>query len=171
VVHRNLGDMKLVLNQLVYEKGGWILHMLRDTVGQDAFWNGMREYYRRFRDRNASTDDLRQVFEQVSGKSLKPFFTQWLTRPGTPRLEGTWRYDPERKAVEVTVLQTQGGEPFTFPLDVAVMGAMRETPVTVRLTVDQGRVTGTIPVPFVPASVTLDPATTLLAEVVSFGQR
>ncbi len=44
VVHRNLSDMKLVLNQLVYQKGGWILHMLRDVVGQDAFWKGMREY-------------------------------------------------------------------------------------------------------------------------------
>jgi aminopeptidase N len=171
VVHRNLSDMKLVLNELVYQKGGWILHMLRDAVGQDAFWKGMREYYQRYRDRNASTDDLRQVFEQVSGKSLRPFFTQWLTRSGSPRLEGTWRYDAARKVVEVTVTQTQAGEPFTFPLEIAVKGATAETAATTRLSVDQAGVTGTIPVTFVPASVTFDPATTLLAEVVSIRQR
>ena len=171
VVHRNLSDMKLLLNQLVYQKGGWILHMLRDAVGQDAFWAGIREYYRRYRDRNASTDDLRQVFEQVSGKPLQAFFTQWLSRPGTPRLEGNWRYDAARKAVEITVTQTQSGEPFTFPLDVAVRGEATDTPVTTRLTVDRASVTGTVPVPFVPTAVTLDPATTLLAELIPIRQR
>ena len=171
IVHRNLSDMTLVINDLVYEKGAWVLHMLRDTLGPEAFFAGIREYYRRYRDGNASTDDLRQVFEQVSGTSLQPFFTQWLRRPGSPRLEGSWRYDAARKIVEMTVTQTQAGEPFTFLLEVAVKGPTGESPVTTRLAVDRSSVTGTVPVPFVPASVTFDPATTLLAEVVSIRQR
>ena len=82
-----------MLNNLVYQKGGWVLHMLRHEVGTEHFWTAIREYYRRYRDGNASTADLRAVFEQVSGKPLEWFFTQWLTRPGVPKLEGSWRYD------------------------------------------------------------------------------
>ena len=62
--------------------------MLRAEVGTEPFWQGIREYYRRYRDRNASTADLRAVMEQVSGKPLDWFFAQWLTRPGVPRVEG-----------------------------------------------------------------------------------
>ena len=59
-MHDNLSDMSKVLNQLVYQKGGWVLHMLRGVVGTDTFWAGIREYYRRYRDGNASTADFRE---------------------------------------------------------------------------------------------------------------
>ena len=110
VVHRNLADMTKVLNNLVYQKGGWVLHMLRQEVGNEHFGTAIREYYRRYRDANASTADLRAVFEQVSGKPLDWFFTQWLNRPGAPKLEGSWRYDAARKQVEITLTQSQPGD-------------------------------------------------------------
>ena len=50
--------MQRVLNQLVYQKGGWVLHMLRGTIGTETFWTGIREYYRRYQNQNASTDDF-----------------------------------------------------------------------------------------------------------------
>ena len=46
VIHRNLSDMSRVLNRLVYQKAGWVLHMLRGTIGTEKFWTGIREYYR-----------------------------------------------------------------------------------------------------------------------------
>jgi aminopeptidase N len=46
VIHRNLDDMDKVLNNLVYQKGGWVLHMLRQEVGTEPFWTAIREYYR-----------------------------------------------------------------------------------------------------------------------------
>ena len=95
--------METLLNEFVYQKGGWVLHMLRDTLGPEVFFAGIRDYYRRYRDGNATTDDLRQVFEQLSHKPLQEFFAQWLNRPGVPRIEGTWHFDPTRKVVEVTV--------------------------------------------------------------------
>ena len=90
--------MSKVLNNLVYQKGGWVLHMLRQEVGTEQFWTAIREYYRRYRNGNASTADLRAVFEQVSGKPLDWFFTQWLNRPGVPKIDGSWRYDAAKKA-------------------------------------------------------------------------
>ena len=103
VIHRNLADMQRVLNRLIYQKGGWVLHMLRAEIGTEAFWQGIREYYRRYQDRNASTSDLRAVMEQVSGKPLDWFFDPVAGRGRAfPRVGGTWRYDAARKMVDVT---------------------------------------------------------------------
>ncbi|HEX7283755.1 MAG TPA: M1 family metallopeptidase, partial [Vicinamibacterales bacterium] len=133
VVHRNLADMSKVLNSLVYQKGAWILHMLRREVGTGPFWTAIREYYRRYRDQNASTAELRAIFEQVSGKDLGWFFAQWLNRPGVPKIEGSWRYLPARRAIEVTVSQTQAAEPLRIAVDVGVRKAATERPEVERI--------------------------------------
>ena len=118
VVHADLTDMKQVTSGQTYQKGAWTLHMLRGLVGTDTFWRGIREYYRRYRDGNASTEEFRRVMEEASGRDLGPFFRQWLFRSGWPIVEGAWRYDPSAKRVELELRQTQPGEPFAFPLEV-----------------------------------------------------
>jgi aminopeptidase N len=164
VVHNNLDDMTRVLSGLIYQKGGWVLHMLRAEVGTEHFWTAIREYYRRYRDQNASTADLRAIFEQVSGKDLGWFFAQWLTRPGVPRLEGTWRYDAAKKVVEITVTQTQAGEPYRLAVDVGVISAAGAPARVERADLTGRSVTLTIPANAKPASVTLDPDTWLLMD-------
>ena len=168
VVHRNLGDMKKVLNNLVYQKGGWVLHMLRTEVGTGHFWAAIREYYRRHRDGNASTADLRAVFEQVAGKPLEWFFTQWLDRPGVPKLEGSWRYDPAGKQVAITLAQVQAGEPYRINVDVAIATAAGAVPEIHTVAMTGRGATVTVAVAAEPASVTLDPATSLLFEAGAF---
>ena len=171
VIHRNLDDMSKVLNNLVYQKGGWVLHMLRQEVGTENFWTGIREYYRRYRNANASTADLRAVFEQVSGKPLDWFFTQWLNRPGVPKIDGSWRYDAMRKQLEVTLSQTQAAEPYRVSLDVGIFTRPGELPAvkTVVMAARQG--TFTFPLDAAPASVTLDPNTALLMDAGAFVKR
>ena len=85
VIHDNLADMRQVLNGLVYQKGGWTLHMLRGRLGTEVFWAGIRDYYHRYRDGNVGTDDFRRVMEEKSGQDLGWFFQQWLKRPALPR--------------------------------------------------------------------------------------
>ncbi len=164
VIHRNLADMEKVLNSLVYQKGGWVLHMLRQEVGTEHFWAAIREYYRRYRNGNASTSDLRAVFEQVSGKPLERFFTQWLNRPGVPKIEGSWRYDTAKKVVEVTIAQSQAAEAFHVKLDVGIIAKAGDLPKveTIDMTAKHG--TFTLPLDTMPANVLLDPNTTLLME-------
>ena len=168
VVHHNLDDMTRVLNGLIYQKGGWVLHMLRAEVGTEHFWTAIREYYRRYRDQNASTADLRAIFEQVSGKDLGWFFAQWLTRPGVPKLEGTWRYDAAKKVVEITVKQTQAADPYRLAVDVGVISAAGAPARLERADLTGRSVTITIPANAKPASVTLDPDTWLLMEAGPF---
>ena len=112
--------MSKVTNRLTYQKGGWTLHMLRGIIGTEAFWTGIRDYYRRYRDRNASTADFRQVMEQASGQQLSWFFDQWLNRAGIPIVAGSWRYDAMARQVEIELSQTQTGDAYRLPIEVGI---------------------------------------------------
>jgi aminopeptidase N len=120
VLHDNLSDMRRVLNNLVYQKGGWTLHMLRGIVGTEAFWTAIRNYYQKHRDASATTDDFKREMEDVSNKDLTWFFDQWLKRPGSPQLKGSWRYLADQKQLEVTLSQIQTGDPYRLPLELGI---------------------------------------------------
>lgn len=170
VIHRNISDMSKVLNRLVYQKAGWVLHMLRGTVGTENFWKGIREYYARYRNENASTEDFRRVMEKASGVPLSWFFDQWLTRAGMPVLRGGWRYDPATKQVHVEIAQTQSGGSFRIPLEVAIAGGAGAPRIEkVELTAATGRFA--FPAEAEPTSVTLDPNTWVLMQVEEFVKR
>jgi len=117
IVPESVPDPRRLLSPNVYQKAAWVLHMLRGEVGDGTFWKGMRTYYERFRDRNASTADFAAVMEEVSGRRLAWFFDQWLRRPGVPELEIAWRFDEATSTVELAVAQL-GPTIYRLPLDV-----------------------------------------------------
>ncbi len=164
VVHENLSDMSKVLNQIVYQKGGWTLHMLRGLMGTDKFWTGIRDYYRRYRDSNASTDDLRKVMEEDSGLDLGWFFHQWLNRPGSPVVQGGWRYNAASKRIEIQLLQTQPGDAYRLPLEIGISadGSAQLRIEKVEMTAKQQEFE--IAVDKEPVSVALDPNTWVLMD-------
>ncbi len=167
IIHRNLSDMTQVLNRLVYQKAGWVLHMLRGTIGTETFWTGIRDYYRRYRNQNASTDDFRQVMERAAGTSLSWFFDQWLTRPGMPSLKGGWRYDAVAKQVQIEIAQVQAGPSFRIPIEIAIAGTTGQ-PRIERLELSEGTGRFALAADTEPASVTLDPNSWVLMQVVEF---
>jgi aminopeptidase N len=162
VIHDNLADTRQILNRLVYEKGGWVLHMLRHRLGTETFWAGIREYYRGHRDGDVSTDDFRRAMEEVSGQELAGFFQQWLKRPGSPEVHGTWRYRPDDHKIEVELSQDQSGDPFrlTVEVGIAVEGSEQRRIEKVELTERQQRFD--LEADRAPAAVTLDPNCWLL---------
>jgi aminopeptidase N len=149
---------KGIPNGIVYQKGGWTLHVLRGQVGTEKFWAGIRAYYKRYRDRNASTDDFRKVMEEASGQDLVWFFRQWVFRAGTPVVEGGWNYNAASKKVELELAQTQPGDAYRLPLEVAVGSKIERIEMTGKqqhfeIAAEQA-----------PSSVTLDPNTWILME-------
>jgi aminopeptidase N len=120
-----------LLNPNSYQKGGWVLHLLRQRVGDEAFFDGLRTFYEQFRGGHADTEDFRRVMERASGEDLAPFFAQWTHRGGIPRLAATWQ--PRGNQLELTIRQTQAGEPFDFPLQLGIRTAGGETTETVRI--------------------------------------
>jgi aminopeptidase N len=151
-------------NRLVYEKGSWTLHMLRDLIGTEQFWRGIRLYYQRHMNGLATTTDLRRAMEEVSGTDLGWFFTQWLTRAGVPQVSGTWHYDASTKQIVVTVKQSQTSEPYRFALGIGVSTIGSAIPTVRQVQVTDRESTFTFPAEAEPASVVLDPGVWLLAE-------
>ncbi len=173
VIHNNLADMSKVLNQLVYQKGGWVLHMLRGVIGTETFWSGIREYYREYRDANASTADFRRVMESASGQDLSWFFSEWLTRPTSPSFDGGWRYDAARKQIDVDLTQTQPGDAYRMPFEIGITtgeGTQSATRIE-RLEMTMKRSVFTIAADKAPTSVTFDPNTWLLRDTATFVKR
>ncbi|WP_435357376.1 M1 family aminopeptidase [Emticicia sp. SJ17W-69] len=108
-----------VTSGLTYQKGAWILHMLRNMIGETNFKKGIQSYYALFFNANATTDDFRIAMEKASGKDLKLFFKQWLYQPINPSINGTWDYDVKSKKLTIQLSQTQKGD-YVFNLPVEI---------------------------------------------------
>jgi aminopeptidase N len=113
-----VADLFKLLNAYNYQKGGWVLHMLRGLMGDAAFFAGIRDYYRAYRDRTALTEDFQRVMAFHAGRPLDWFFRQWIYEPGHPVFEAVWDWDAKKKEARVGITQTQPQTAFRTPLDL-----------------------------------------------------
>ena len=125
IVHNNLDPIgrDTVTTGMMYQKGSWFLHMLRGMIGEDRFWSGIREYYRLYYNRNATTDDFREVMENTyePAINLSGFFRQWLNQGGFPNLRGDWDWDPTTNELVITLEQVDDdGYVFEMAIPVAI---------------------------------------------------
>ena len=123
----DISDPWHIFLEIVYEKGAWVLHMLRHVVGDSVFFDILHTYATdpRFMYKNASTEDFQSVCEQVSGMDLSAFFDQWIYDERYPRYEYSWISTQRvngRYQVRVTIKQVQkefGWRPlFEMPVDL-----------------------------------------------------
>jgi len=108
-----------------YQKGGAVLHQLREQVGTEAFWKGINIYLNAHRFANAESTDLRKAMEQASGQDLGWWFDEWVYSGGAPSLNVTQLWHPRTKTLTVTVTQVQKPDAITpaafrLPMDVKV---------------------------------------------------
>ena len=165
IVHDGLEDMSRVTSVATYQKGAWVLHMLRRRVGDEAFQRGIRAYYARHLNGTASTDDLMRAMEEASGDDLRAFFDQWLRHGGNPVFEGSWTYDADAGAVRVDLRQAQETGLFRMPLDIGVYIGRDSLPArVVTVEVDAASHSFVVPVEGEPSDVRLDPDTWALFE-------
>jgi aminopeptidase N len=152
-----------LLNRNSYQKGGWVLHMLRRKLGDSLFWKGIQTYYATYAGKNADTDDLRKIMEAVSGADLKDFFQQWLYTPGHPVLAINWQYDAQKKMLFIQISQQQT-QLFSFPLEFA-FGNSGGIKIDNQTFLIRNKITRLeIPMPGKPMEVIADPQTNLLFE-------
>ena len=109
-----------LLNANSYQKGGFVLHMLRTKIGDAAFFGALKDYQNAYRNGTATTDDLRRALERRSGTSLTSFFAQWLHRPGWADLTVTWTWKEETSQLVMQVAQGTKFPPFAVPLTLEV---------------------------------------------------
>jgi aminopeptidase N len=118
ITYPRIENFKLLLNTNTYQKAGWVLHMLRNELGDKVFFEVIRSYYKTYRDANADTEDFQHIAEKVSGKDLQGFFKQWLYGKGQPVIAGSWTSKGGEISIDINQLQE---EPFVFPLEVGLV--------------------------------------------------
>ena len=151
-----------LLNANSYQKGSWVLHMLRRQLGDSIFHKSIREYYAAYAGKNAETKDLQKIFESVSGKNLEQFFKQWLFTPENPSLNITWQYDAGKKEVHIHLKQLQVNN-FQFPLTIAFI-SQSGAGTNNKIFVDKKESDFSFSFPEKPAHFVTDPFTSLLFE-------
>lgn len=161
VVDKSVTDYMQLLNANSYQKGGWVLHMLRNELGDTDFWKVIRSYYQQYAGRNASTEDLQKVVESVSGKNWSVFFNQWLYRAGQPQLSIIPRYNAGKKSLEITINQEQPAL-FEFPLELSVLA--KGTTISKTVHISNKTTTVSLPMRELPTEIIVDPNTRLLFE-------
>lgn len=104
-VYLKNGDTAFTDTGAIYDKGAWVLHMLRYVVGDDVFFSALRAYRAAHAYGNATTEDLRAALEEAYGESLGWFFEQWVYTPKRPVYRVSWT--ASSGGVFVTVEQRQ----------------------------------------------------------------
>ena len=163
VIDTTITNLMHLLSANSYQKGAWVLHMLRNKIGDKAFKDGLRLYYSTFRDSSALTSDFVNVMEKVSGQNLQPFFHQWLMIPQNPELKVTWNYDRRSRKTVITVAQMQEYV-FNFPLEISLVSGGEITPVVTEISQRETHISVDAPHP--PDQVVTDPNIKLLFQQV-----
>ncbi|HEY4612629.1 MAG TPA: M1 family aminopeptidase, partial [Bacteroidota bacterium] len=145
------------------QKGALVLHMLRNEMGDEKFFAGIREYYRTYRNGTALTHDLQRIMEQHAGRPLGWFFQQWIFRSGHPIIEATWKWNPGAKTVTLRLNQTHAGDVFQVPLEVTLTVSSSVKQEIVRMTQKQQSFTFSLNAK--PSLVSIDPDEWMLKEL------
>ena len=114
-------DREDMFDAVSYSKGGRILHMLRNYLGDSAFYKGLNLYLTTNKFKSAEAHHLRLALEEVSGKDLTWYFNQWYFGSGHPKLDINYSYQADKKQAMVVVKQTQNtGKIFRIPTYIDV---------------------------------------------------
>lgn len=162
VVDSTEADLMNLLNDNSYQKGGWVLYMLHQEVGEQAFWKGLRQFFAKYRNANANTLDLKEIMQQVSGKNLDTFFQQWLYTPGTPSLRGTWQYKAGSGKVLIKLKQ-QTSYVYDINLEIGFFTGSNVLEKTETVRVNAKKMKFKLSAGSAPVNVRFDPNTLLLA--------
>lgn len=144
-----------------YNKGGAVLHQLREQVGTEAFWKAINIYLNAHKFANTEATDLRRAMEQASGQDLGWWFDEWVYSGGAPSLNVTQLWHPRTKTLTVTVTQVQKPD--------AITPAVFRLPMEVKITTPAGEQTDkmdvtkrlhafTYKLPERPSKLELDPS-------------
>jgi aminopeptidase N len=156
-------NLMALLNSNSYQKGAWILHMLRSTIGDTAFFRGMGHYYRQFRHQSVLSSGFQRAMESSAGKELSWFFDQWLRRPGFIRASLRWDFRQDDRSILLRVKQDTAALPYRFVLKLKI-DAQEGKSTTTMVDIPADPET-TVRIPWTgsrPTGITFDPFTQLL---------
>ncbi len=157
----------ILFDRHLYEKGGWVLHMLRHELGDDLWWRAIKHYLTRFRDKSVETTDLIDCIQEATGLNPRPFFDQWVYKSGYPVLRANYSWDPASKKAGLWVLQTQDATDdsplFRFPVEIRATGRGWERTFKEKITGREHRFSWALPGE--PVDIEFDPEHRILKKL------
>jgi aminopeptidase N len=155
-------DLYKLLNPNNYQKGAWVLHMLRTELGEEVFFRGIRAYYDAHRGLLASTEDLRTAFEKASGRNLKDFFASWVYGAGHTVYELTWNWNDRTKRLRLVLNQTQSESAFPNAVPVELVNGNNQRLIVIKP--ESKHAVQEIKLDAAPTSLVVDPENVILDE-------
>ncbi len=150
-------DREDLFDNHTYEKGGRILHMLRNYVGDEAFFKALNLYLTQNKFKSAEAANLRLAFEEVTGEDLNWFFNQWFFSPGHPELAISYSYNESEKEETLSIHQTQDTKKFpVYKLPIAIDIYANGKTERHKITIDQAHQNFTFSVNSKPDLVNVD---------------
>ncbi|NIG51852.1 M1 family aminopeptidase [Chitinophaga sp. Cy-1792] len=125
-------DKEDMFDQITYQKGGCILHMLRNAVGDSAFFKSLNLYLKTNAFKSAEAHNLRLAFEEVTGRDMNWFFNQWYFGKGSPELDISYKYAPGKVTVLINQLQ-KADKVWELPMAIDVYAGGSKTRYNVTL--------------------------------------
>lgn len=167
IVFRKFDKPMEQFNHLVYNKGSWILHMLRSQLGEELYRRCIKIFLERHEYETVVTEDLNSVIEELSGRSFDQFFDQWIYHGHFPEIEAAYSWDAKSKLAKVSIKQVQKISEdvllFDFPLTVRLKGKSGQVEKTVQ--VKEKEEDFYFALTDAPETVRLDPNYALLATI------
>jgi aminopeptidase N len=173
IVTKNYANPDAVFDTYAYPRGGAVLHMLRQQLGERDWWRAINHYLTKYAHQPVETEQFRIAIEEATGRSMDRFFDQWVYRMGHPVFRVTQDYDAASKTLKLTVRQEQKVDPnsaypqvalFEVPLDVEI-GAGGATRIEHILIEPKEEQTFTFPVAAEPQLVNFDYGGTIIKEL------
>lgn len=166
IISDRTAEKEAVTTGLTYQKGAWILHMLRNLLGDASFQKGIKTYYAKYFNANATTDQFREEMEKACGKNLKQFFKQWLYQPINPIINANWSFDPKQNQLTIKLEQAQTGDMiYDLPVEINYYMKGNPTPKTIKVQLNKKEQSFRFPLNAEPEKMVVDPNNLLLSTV------
>ena len=161
IVSERTAEKEDVTSGITYQKGAWVIHMLRDLIGEKNFKKGIQNYYAKYFNANTTTDEFRAEMEKVSGKDLKLFFKQWLYQPINPTINANWTYNASTKKLQIRLNQAQQFL-YNVPVEIGYYKKGSTTPTILTMNLKDKDQVFSFPLASSPEKLELDPRNVLL---------
>ncbi len=167
IVWRGYGRADEQFDYRSYSKGGWVLHMLRNELGEELYRQCIKTYMERYALCCVQTPDLSSVVEALSGRSFDQFFDQWVYHAGFPKLAISYKWLGTDKLAKVSIKQTQSinRNVLLFHLHTRLRFIVESKPVDRDITIEEKEHDFYVPLEKEPKIVRFDPDYGLLAQV------
>lgn len=164
----NLSDPKDLFGKTVYNKGAWVLHMLRRETGDSIFFSILKTYFNEYKYKSASISDFVKTAEEISNKSLGVFFNQWLYNDKSDlNIKFDWavKNNNDHYELNLKIDQLESDKIYAFRLDVRLEFEGDSENIDKEILIDKRNNYFTFKLKNIPEKVLLDPENWLLAKI------